>query len=126
MKTSVNLSKILTPEELQWFGQWLSKSQMREGIKSHSGSVSFGDLQRLGGGAQPGGRRVASDGDLWENPSAEETRNSIEGLNRRLASYDDQMRKQPITKSPATFRRSRWNQAGIRCATRSRDRRPSR
>jgi hypothetical protein len=36
MKTKVNLSRILTPEELQWFGQWLSKSQMDEGLKSHA------------------------------------------------------------------------------------------
>ena len=64
MKTNVNLSKTLTPEELQWFGQWLSKSQMQEGIKSHPGSVAFGDLQRLRGGAQPGRGRVAS---VWRS-----------------------------------------------------------
>ena len=48
MKTNVNLSKILTPEELQWFGQWLSKSQMKEEIKSHPGashSVIFNVLE---------------------------------------------------------------------------------
>ena len=52
MKTNVNLSKILTPEELQWFGQWLSKSQMREGIKSHPGashSVIFNVLEAAAG-----------------------------------------------------------------------------
>ena len=56
MKTNVNLSKILTPEELQWFGQWLSKSQMKEGIKSHPGashSVIFNVLE-----AAPAGRRT--------------------------------------------------------------------
>ena len=89
MKTNVNLSKILTPEELQWFGQWLSKSQMREGIKSHSGashSVIFNVLEAARSRVEDG---LPPYGDLWENPSAEETRNSIEGLNRRLASYDD-------------------------------------
>jgi hypothetical protein len=89
MKTNENLSKILTPEELQWFGQWLSKSQMKEGIKSHPGASHSVILNVL-----EAARSRAEDGlpqyrDLWENPSAEETRNSIEGLNQRLASYND-------------------------------------
>jgi hypothetical protein len=89
MKTNVNLSKILTPEELQWFGQWLSKSQMKEGIKFHPGashSVIFNVLEAARSRVE---HELPPYGDLWENPSAEETRNSIEGLNRRLASYDD-------------------------------------
>ena len=48
MKTNKSRSKILTREELQWFGQWLSKSQIEEGIKSHPGashSVIFNVLQ---------------------------------------------------------------------------------
>ena len=89
MKTNKNRSKILTPEELQWFGQWLSKSQIEKGIKSHLGashSVIFNVLEAARSRAEDG---LPPYGDLWENPSAEETRNSIEGLNQRLASYDD-------------------------------------
>jgi hypothetical protein len=82
MKTHVNLSKILTPEELQWFGQWLSKSQMQEGIKSHPGashSVIFNVLEAARSRVEDG---LPPYGDLWENPSEEETRQSIEGLTR--------------------------------------------
>jgi hypothetical protein len=89
MKTNVNLSKILTPEELQWFGKWLSKSQMEKGIKSHSGashSVIFNVLEAARSRVE---QELPPYGDLWANPSAEETRNSIERLNRRLVSYDD-------------------------------------
>jgi hypothetical protein len=89
MKTHVNLSRILTPEELQWFGQSLSKSQMREGIKSHPGashSVIFNVLEAARSRVEEG---LPPYGDLWQNPSEEETRQSIEGLKERLASYDD-------------------------------------
>jgi hypothetical protein len=89
MKTNKNRLKILTPEELQWLGQWLSKSQIEEGIKSHPGAshlVIFNVLEAARSRVEDG---LPPYGDLWENPSAEETRKSIEGLKERLASYDD-------------------------------------
>ena len=58
-------------------------------IKSHPGashSVILNVLEAARSRAEYG---LPPYGDLWENPSAEETRNSIEGLNQRLASYND-------------------------------------
>jgi hypothetical protein len=59
------------------------------GYQVPSGSVSFGDIQRIGGGAQPGGGRVAS---LWRS-LAEPFRRRDAEIHRRLeaatASYDD-------------------------------------
>ena len=88
MKTNVNLKDPHTGRA-SMVRAMAQQAADEGGNQIPSGSVSFGDLQRLGGGAQPGGRRVAS---VWRSVGesfAEETRNSIEGLNRRLASYDD-------------------------------------
>ena len=86
--TNVNLSKILTPEELQWFGQWLSKSQIREGINPIRERL-IRDLQRLGGGAKPGGGRVAS---VWRSVGESFRRRDAE-LHRRIKSAAGVLRR---------------------------------
>ena len=54
-----------------------------------SGSVSFGDLQRPGGGAQPGGRRVAS---VWRSVGESFRRRDAE-LHRRIKSAAGVLRR---------------------------------
>ena len=53
------------------------------------GSVAFGDLQRLGGGAQPGGRRVAS---IWRSVGESFRRRDAE-LHRRIKSAAGVLRR---------------------------------
>jgi hypothetical protein len=60
-----------------------------EGNQIPFGSVSFGDLQRLGGGAQPGGRRVAS---VWRSVGESFRRRDAE-LHRRIKSAAGVLRR---------------------------------
>ena len=84
---------ILPQEELQWFGEWLSEQQITEAIQREflenpgcPHSVIFNVLEAMRSRVEDGLPPV---GNLWENPSEEETRKSIEALNRRLTSYND-------------------------------------
>jgi hypothetical protein len=84
---------ILSPEELQWFGQWLSGPLIAEAIQhelrqnSHCPhSQIFNVLEAMRARVENG---LPPTGKLWQEPSAEETRKSISKLQQRLESYND-------------------------------------
>ena len=64
-----DLSELLTPGELEWFGQWQSKSRVLEGnaeaAKTRPNPSRALILQVLEASPQPGRRRPAS---LWQAP----------------------------------------------------------
>ena len=103
MKTKRDIPKILSPDELLWFREWLSEKQILEGINSwtseggslpteaqpahmRSRSVIFDILEaarsRVEAGLPPYGK-------LWEEPSEEERRKAIEALEERVKGYRD-------------------------------------
>ena len=98
MKTRRDIPKILSPDELLWLRVWLSEKQILEGINSWtseggslpteaqlgaSRSVIFDVLEaaraRVEAGLPPYGK-------LWEEPSEEERRKSIEASRKRVES----------------------------------------
>jgi hypothetical protein len=91
-----DIPKILSPDELLWLREWLSEKQMLEGINSWiseggslpteaqlgaSRSVIFDVLEAARSRVEAG---LPPYGNLWEEPSEEERRKSIEASKKRV------------------------------------------
>jgi hypothetical protein len=87
MKTNKNPLETLTEGERHWFGQWLTESQMLQGIKEASKSRNpnkkFVVLQILEGARIRAEKGLPPYGGRSEKPSASESPSSIKGLERR-------------------------------------------
>lgn len=78
---------ILSPEEIQWFREWLSKQQITQAIHLElhrdphcQNSVIFNVLEAMRSRVENG---LAPTGKLWEEPSEEKTQKSISELQQR-------------------------------------------
>jgi hypothetical protein len=91
MKAKTNLSHVLSPRELQWFGQWLSESQMWEGIAeatkfqpNPSHWLIFNVLKTARRRAEKG---LPLYGKLQESPSEEKIRGAIKEHKWRMSQH---------------------------------------
>ena len=87
MKTSNNPLEILTEGEAHWFGQWLTPSQVLQGIreasKFHNPNKKFVVLQILEAARQRAEKGLPPYGDLLEKRSGSGRRPFIKGLTRQ-------------------------------------------
>jgi hypothetical protein len=84
---SKNPLSILSPDDIHWFGRWLSRKQMLEGIaslKDPSRNLAFDTLEAARSRVEAG---LPPYGNLWEEPSMEERRKLIEASRKRVESY---------------------------------------